>query len=128
MSMVLQCIFCRESVVQRCSLRRVFLSRSEACIFNKKEALAQVFSCEFCKTSKNISASLMWCWKIQMAVIEYSAINLYVTFEKIGSDSSISLRKSDFRIKKCYQNWSIFIKALQLWISLECNRPFWYGW
>ena len=53
MSMVLQCIFCRESVVQRCTLKRVFLSRSEACIFIKKETLAQVFSCEFCKISKS---------------------------------------------------------------------------
>ena len=56
----------------------------------------------------------MWCWKIQMPVIEYSAINLWVGFEKIGSDSSISLRKSDFWIKKCYQTWSIFIKAPQV--------------
>ena len=37
-----------EAVVQRCSLKQV-----EACNFIKKEALAQVFSCEFCEISKN---------------------------------------------------------------------------
>ena len=37
----------REAVVQRCSVKNY------ARKFIKKEALAQVFSCEFCKNSKN---------------------------------------------------------------------------
>ena len=50
---------------QRCSVKKVFLeihrktpvspvSPAPACNFIKKETLAQVFSCEFCKISKNI--------------------------------------------------------------------------
>ena len=42
-------IICRSSH-QRCSVRKGIL----ACKFIKKETLAQVFSCEFCETSKNI--------------------------------------------------------------------------
>ena len=54
-----------EAVVQRCSTKYVFLkisqkihgktpvSESEACNFIKQEALAQVFSSEFCETLKN---------------------------------------------------------------------------
>ena len=45
-----------EAVVQRCSVKKVFLEISqisqekpEACNFIKKETLAQVFSCEFCE-------------------------------------------------------------------------------
>ena len=34
-----------EAVVQRCFV--------QACNFNKKETMAQVFSCEFCDISKN---------------------------------------------------------------------------
>ena len=30
-----------------------FFSETEACSFIKKEALAQVFSCEFCEIAKN---------------------------------------------------------------------------
>ena len=39
----------------RCSINKVFLeiSLASACNFIKKEALAQVFSCEFCKISRN---------------------------------------------------------------------------
>ena len=37
-----------EAVAQRCSVKK-------ACNYIKKETLAQVFSCEFCKTSKNNS-------------------------------------------------------------------------
>ena len=33
--------------------RDSFLIKSQACNFIKKEALAQVFSCEFCEISKN---------------------------------------------------------------------------
>ena len=59
-----------EAVAQRCSVKEVFLQISQnsqentcarvsflrkpqACNFIKKETLAQVFSCEFCKISKN---------------------------------------------------------------------------
>ena len=61
-----------ETVAQRCSVKKVFLEISqnsqkntcvrvsflvkfkpEACSFIEKETLAQVFSCEFCKISKN---------------------------------------------------------------------------
>ena len=41
---------------QRCSIKKVFLrisQNAEACNFIKKEALAQVFSCEFCEIFKN---------------------------------------------------------------------------
>ena len=62
-----------EAVVQRCSLKKVFLENSQkftgkhsarvsflielqasACNFIRKETLAQVFSCEICEFSKNI--------------------------------------------------------------------------
>ena len=61
----------REAVVLRCSVktkvfseisqnsqqntctRDSFLIKLQACNFNKKESLVQVFSCEFCKISKN---------------------------------------------------------------------------
>ena len=62
----------KEAVSQRCSVKDVFLEISQnllentcagvsfliklqvwACNFIKKETLAQVFSCEFCKISKN---------------------------------------------------------------------------
>ena len=54
-----------KAAVRRCSVKKVFLEISEnsqantcvrvseACNFIKKETLAQVFSCEFCKISKN---------------------------------------------------------------------------
>ena len=45
-----------EAVVQRCSVKKVFLEisqNSQACNLIKKETLAQVFSCEFCEISKN---------------------------------------------------------------------------
>ena len=61
-----------KAVVQRCSVKKVFLEisqnslentcardsfliklQAEACNFIKKESLAQVFSCEFCEISKN---------------------------------------------------------------------------
>ena len=53
-----------EAVVQRCSIKKAFLENSQnsqenTCArvysFTKKETLAQVFSCEFCKISKNTS-------------------------------------------------------------------------
>ena len=61
-----------EAVARRCSVKKVFLeilqnsqenicarvsflikSQSRACSFIKKETLAQMFYCEFCKVSKN---------------------------------------------------------------------------
>ena len=44
-----------EAVVRRCSINKVFLeiSLASASNFIKKETLAQVFSCEFCKISRN---------------------------------------------------------------------------
>ena len=42
-----------EAVVRRCSVKKVFLVAGQACNFIKKEDLAQLFSCEFCETSKN---------------------------------------------------------------------------
>ena len=50
-----------EAVVQRCSVKNLLLEISQkftgkqvqACNFIKRETLAQVFSCEFCKISKN---------------------------------------------------------------------------
>ena len=50
----------KEAVVQRCSVKKVFLrisqnSQENTCVSNfmKKETLAQVFFCEFCEISKN---------------------------------------------------------------------------
>ena len=66
-------IYSSEAVTQRCSVKKVFLEISQnsqentcarvsfliklqasTCKFNKKEALAEVLSCEICKISKNI--------------------------------------------------------------------------
>ena len=41
------------SSYQRCSVKKKRVLRNFAKSFIKKEALAQVFSCEFCKISKN---------------------------------------------------------------------------
>ena len=41
-----------KAVAQNCSVNKVFF-RSQACNFIKKEALTQVFSCQFCEISKN---------------------------------------------------------------------------
>ena len=41
------------NVIERSSLPEMFCEKG-ACNFIKKETLAQVFSCEFCKISKNI--------------------------------------------------------------------------
>ena len=62
-----------KSVPWRCSIKKLFLEiqqnspdnncakayflmklQASTCIFSKKETVAQVFSCEFCKISKNI--------------------------------------------------------------------------
>ena len=41
------------AVIQRCSVKKVFLEISQnACSFIKKETLIQVFFCEFCEISK----------------------------------------------------------------------------
>ena len=54
------CEIFTEAVATRRSVKKVFLEISQnsqentlACNFVKKEALAQVFSCEFCEISKN---------------------------------------------------------------------------
>ena len=69
-----------EEVAQRCSVRNVFLKISQnsqentcarvpllikkpqACNFIETETVAQVFSCEFCKISKNtfLTEDLWW--------------------------------------------------------------------
>ena len=68
-----------EAVVQRCSIKKVFLEISQnsqknncardsfliklhtlACNFIKKESMAQGFSCEFCEISKNTSGGCFW--------------------------------------------------------------------
>ena len=54
-------IFTSETDVRRCSVKKVFLEISQnpqenacaTCNFIKKEALAQVFSREYCEISKN---------------------------------------------------------------------------
>ena len=47
------CILSIEAVAPSCSVKKMFLEISQACNFIKKEILAQVFSCEFCESSKN---------------------------------------------------------------------------
>ena len=42
------------SIAGRSSCPVVFCKKNEACNFIKEETLAQVFSCEFCESSKNI--------------------------------------------------------------------------
>ena len=42
-----------EAVVQRCSVKKLFL-KFQACNFIEKKTLAQVFSCEFFEISKSI--------------------------------------------------------------------------
>ena len=43
----------KEAVARRCSVKKVFLKISQNSQENKKETLAQVFSCEFCEIFKN---------------------------------------------------------------------------
>ena len=45
--------FTRKHLCQRLFLNKVTGLRPKACNFIKKKSLAQVFSCEFCKISKN---------------------------------------------------------------------------
>ena len=101
-----------EAVYRRCSIKKVFLEilqnsqgntcarasyfirlQAEACNFIKKETLAQVFSCEFCKISKNtffhrtpsVAASHMTCLKNPLS-------------HMISCSSSTQLIKSDFSL------------------------------
>ena len=46
-------ILSTEAVARKYSVKKVFLDISQACNFIRKETLAQVFSCEFSKSSKN---------------------------------------------------------------------------
>ena len=85
-----------EAVVCRCSVKKVFLEisqnsqentcvrdsflnkvaglRPKACNFIKKETLAQVFSCEFCKISKsNFFTEHLWA----------TTSNVYILTEKL---------------------------------------------
>ena len=58
----IQLKYMTEAVVRRYSVKKVFLEKNCACNFIKKETLAQVFSCEFCKISKNtfLTEPLWW--------------------------------------------------------------------
>ena len=47
------------AVVRMCSVKGV-LRKTSACNFIKKDTLAQVFSGEFCKISKNTSGGCFW--------------------------------------------------------------------
>ena len=49
-----------EAVVQRCSVKKLFL-KFQACNFIEKKTLAQVFSCEFFEISKsNFFTEQLW--------------------------------------------------------------------
>ena len=58
-----------ETVVRRCSAKKVFLEISQnlqenTCarlLLNKEETLDQVFSCKFCEISKNTSGGCFCC-------------------------------------------------------------------
>ena len=47
------CILSTEAVTRKCSVKKVFIEILQACNFIKKETRAQVFSSEFCESSKN---------------------------------------------------------------------------
>ena len=57
-------VFCKKCFLRKCAkFTRKHLSQN----FIKKEALAQVFSCEFCKMFKNIlqnTSSGSFCWQL----------------------------------------------------------------
>ena len=63
------CIF-QKQLLKSCSVKKVFFgspqnsqeNTCEACTFLKREALAQVFSCEFCEISKNTFFIEHLCW------------------------------------------------------------------
>ena len=63
-------LYFSEAVAQSCSVKKVFFespqnsqeNTCEACTFLKREALAQVFSCEFCEISKNTFFIEHLCW------------------------------------------------------------------
>ena len=93
--------WCIEAVSWRCSVKNVFLEISQnsqentsarvSCNFIEKETLAQVFSCEFCKISKNsfyyrtplVAASGYWLKQIQYNQkktfeVMYTKLNWYL--------------------------------------------------
>ena len=73
-----------EAVVQGCSLKKVFLEisqNSRPATFLKK-SLAQVFSCEFCKISKNtfFTEHLRWLLLLMFFCLFINEFNVIVFF------------------------------------------------
>ena len=91
-----------EAVIQRCSVKR-FLEISqnsqentcaEACNFIKKETLAQVFSCEFCKISKN-TFFIEHLWRLLLVLVSCGFIR---------GATLTSFRKNDYFQSVKYRN------------------------
>ena len=91
-------VFLTEAVIRRCSVKKVFLEilqnsqkntcarvsfliklQTSACNFIKKETLAQVFSCEFCKISKN---SFSYRTSPVAAFLSYEKFPFFFSFQR----------------------------------------------
>ena len=90
----------------RCSVKTVFLeigqnSQEDTCaslFFNKKETLAQVFSCEFIEISKNtFFTEHLWATasKFSLILFPFNRIKLMFRFE---GDSINSFRENRFKV------------------------------
>ena len=93
----------RKHLCQRLFFNKVAGLRSKACIFIKKEFLTQLFSCEFCKFSKNtffyrtpsVAAKILnvICRTLIMTVVKgaLSALSQY-----LATESSLKMMKNAF--------------------------------
>ena len=104
--------FISEAVVRRCSVEKVFLEVSqnlqentcarvsfliklpEACNFIKKETMAQVFSCEFYKISKNTFFTEHLRWLLLSFVLIFLFLTLRNADAKRRKSHSMSWMKS----------------------------------
>ena len=127
----LLCLLLLEAVAQTCSVKKVFLDMSQnwqentcarvsfliklqalpATLLNKKETLAQVFSCEFCEISKitffllNTSCGCFWLFASSHVFRKFNSWNLF------DYDVQVTLTISCIMLKDswtCFKNLAVF--------------------
>ena len=113
-------VYCQKHVAQRCSVKKVFLEilknsqentsarvyfliKLQACNFAKKQTLAQVFSCEFCKISKiTFFSEYLW-WLLLQCVNLRELCSLFPLTRFVSSQCTHNLFTRDVHIMLCVQ-------------------------
>ena len=132
---------CLEAVLQMWSVKKVFLKILKNPQENtrtrdldaKRETLAQVFSCEFCKIFKSNSERWLLLWKTFLQIQEISANNL-MTVNKANASffwreakSSVILHAFILFVDDVMKTWSVLIEIFMLCWHLS-NAPKHQGW